>query len=331
MGLTNADYDSLMRTYDERQARDAEDQARRIRHAEAEIPRLREIRAEISDLGYEAALGRVESSESSSKKDSSEDLSRRIKALMEERASLLKKNGLPADYLEMRYVCPDCKDTGYIGGERCHCFRQAAIDLVYQQSHIEEHLGNKSFRDFSLDFYSDSHKDGDVSSPRDAAKRALEIMKHFASSVPQKPESILLYGETGTGKTLLTNCAARSLLNRGVSVIYFTAFQFFDIAEKKVFDHDHSIDGDYDNIFSCEVLIIDDLGTEMKNSFTASQCFQIVNERLLRGLSTIITTNLSLPELREVYGERVFSRIAGNYTLIKLFGDDVRLQKKLNN
>ena len=327
MSLTNEQYDSLMRNYEARRAIDTDRMEAHIREVEAKIPRIREIRREISDAAYEAAKMRLENPSSD---HSYEDaLSSRLNDLILERSSLLEKAGYPKDYMEMQYHCPDCKDTGFIGNERCHCFRQAAIDLVYRQSHITEELENQSFNDFTLDFYSDQKDAKEGRSPREAAGRALSLMKGFSRDFKVLGGNALLYGDTGTGKTFLTNCCARSLLDQGISVIYFTAFQFFQLLEKHVFDHNHTMDEDYDNIFSCDVLIIDDLGTEMQNKFTTAQMFQVINERLIRRHSTIITTNLTLGELRDRYGERVLSRITSNYTLIKLFGQDIRLRKSL--
>jgi DNA replication protein DnaC len=335
MSLSNEQFDALMRSYENQRAIDIDQMEAHVREVEARIPRIREIRKEISDAAYKAAKERLmnpsagDASDGNASDASDQMLSRRLKALTEERTALLKKYGYPEDYMEIKYRCPDCRDTGFIGNQRCHCFRQAAIRIVYRQSHIMELLETQSFDDFSLDFYSDRKSEREGTSPKEAASRALTLMKKFSKDFKTCGGNVFLYGETGTGKTFLTNCSARALLDQGISVIYFTAFQFFQLLEKHVFDHDHTLDEDYDNIFSCEVLIIDDLGTEMKNSFTTAQMFQVINERLIRRRSTIITTNLSLGDLRDRYGERVLSRITSNYTLIKLFGKDVRLQKSL--
>lgn len=141
----------------------------------------------------------------------------------------------------------------------------------------------------------------------------------------------MLYGDTGTGKTFLSNCIAKSLLDQCFSVIYFTAFELFDIFEKNVFDRASDVSEIHHQIFDCDLLIIDDLGTEFSNSFTTSQLFLCLNERLLAGKSTVISTNLSMKQIAEMYSERTFSRISSNYTLLKFFGDDIRIKKKVTS
>ena len=128
--------------------------------------------------------------------------------------------------------------------------------------------------------------------------------------------------------TFLSNCVAKSLLDQGRSVIYFTAFQIFDILSKGIFEKDSDAISAHQNIFDCDLLIIDDLGTELVNSFTTSQLFLCVNERILRQKSTIISTNLSMNQMVDVYSERTLSRISSNYSIIKLFGDDIRIKKR---
>ena len=142
--------------------------------------------------------------------------------------------------------------------------------------------------------------------------------------------NLYFFGDTGIGKTFLSNCIAKELLDSGHSVIYFTAFQLFDILSKGVFEKDADAIATHQNIFDCDLLIIDDLGTELSNSFTSSQLFLCLNERILRQKSTIISTNLNMNQVADIYSERVLSRITNNYTIIKLFGEDIRNKKRIH-
>ena len=241
----------------------------------------------------------------------------------------MQEHGLTSDYLKPVYHCPDCKDTGYVNGRRCHCFEQAAINLVYTQSNLKEILERENFSTFSFDYYSADDINpatghSSLETARDAVAKCHDFIDHFDSTF----SNLYLYGDTGIGKTFLSNCIAKELLDRGHSVIYFTAFQLFDILSKGVFKRDEEALLSHRNIFDCDLLIIDDLGTELSNSFTTSQLFLCINERILRQKSTIISTNLGMNQLADIYSERVLSRISSNYTLLKLFGADIRILKR---
>ena len=304
MALTNAQYDEIMRGYDKRQLRNKYIHDKRIEEAYRKAPRLREIDSEIASASVRQAYRLMDGDE-----NALAALRLAIEDYKEERAALLSTLGYPLDYFEPIYTCPDCHDTGYIDGQKCHCFKQAIINTVYSQSNIREILSRENFSTLSFDYYSDEQKNPATGlSALATAKLAVTNCHEFIDNFENKPKNIFFYGNTGVGKTFLSNCIAKELLDAGYSVIYFTAFQLFD----------------------CDLLIIDDLGTELSNSFTTSQLFLCVNERILRQKSTIISTNLNLEQIAEIYSERTLSRISSNYSFIKLFGDDIRIKKRLS-
>ena len=159
--------------------------------------------------------------------------------------------------------------------------------------------------------------------------RAGEFSQAFVRNFGSSFENLFFYGDTGVGKTFLSHCIARELIEQSFCVIYFTAFDLFDLFARYTFSSSEEAKDAHANIFDCDLLIIDDLGTELTNSFVSSQLFLCINERILRKKSTIISTNLPLDRFMETYSERTFSRISSNYTIIKLFGNDIRIQKKL--
>lgn len=324
MPLSNAQYDEIMRAYEARQIKNKHITDVRTAQAYRRAPRLKEIDTAIAETSIQQAKKLFDGDNTALS-----DLKKLLADYRIERRQLLTQLGLPPDYLAPVYTCLDCKDTGYINGKQCHCFKQAVIDTVYAQSNLRTILEHENFTEFSLSYYSkDTRNPATGLSAYETALRALEECRHFIDTFEQKPNNLFFYGDTGVGKTFLSNCAAKELLDKGYSVIYFTAFQLFDILSKGVFDKDADAIAAHQNIFDCDLLIIDDLGTELTNAFTTSQLFLCVNERILRQKSTIISTNLNMGQLADIYSERTLSRISSNYTVLKLFGDDIRIQKR---
>lgn len=324
MALNNSQFDEIMRGYDARQIHNKHILDERIHNAYIKEPRLREIDRSISRCSVDAArklLGGDASAMAQLKLEMSK--------YKKEKEQLLLSLGYDLDYFEPIYDCPDCKDTGYIGGKHCHCLKQAIINKTYTQSNIREILQRENFSKFSFDYYSKEliHPSTGLSA-YDTAKNAVKACQNFIEDFDNKPKNLLFFGDTGVGKTFLSNCVAKELLDKGNSVIYFTAFQLFDILSKGVFEKDADAIAAHQNIFDCDLLIIDDLGTELSNRFTTSQLFLCINERILRQKSTIISTNLNMNQIRDVYSERILSRLTSNYNIIKLFGDDIRIRKR---
>ena len=326
MPLTNTQYDTILRQYQEKQIRNKRLQDSRIREAYARLPRLAEIDSDIASLSLKKARILLSGSQ-----EPDFDLNSAIRSLGEERRALLLSHGYPEDYLELPCDCPKCRDTGYIGNQKCSCFRKAETDLLYTQSNLQDILEEENFDHFRLDYYSEEMVNPSSGrSSRETAALALRCSKEFVQNFSEAFENLYFYGDTGVGKTFLSHCIARELIEAGFGVIYFTAFDLFDLLEKYKFASSEEIREAHAHIFDCDLLIIDDLGTELTNSFVASQLFLCINERILQKKSTILSTNLSLNQFQETYSERTFSRILSHYKMIRLFGNDIRIQKQLS-
>jgi DNA replication protein DnaC len=255
--------------------------------------------------------------------------------LRTERGKALAAAGFAPDELTMRPECPDCGDTGYIDGGKCHCFRREEIRLLYAQSNLDAVLERENFGTFSLSVYDSVEVHPKLATTVAAyMEKVLLRCRRFADSFGTKPENLLFTGSTGVGKTFLTHCIAKALIDTCHSVIYLTAHELFDIFSKNTFDSGNDIDAKEEmrnrvsHILECDLLIIDDLGTELSNSFTVSQLFYCLNDRLISGRGTIISTNLSANMLRDVYTERISSRITNAFDIIPLYGDDIRLKMR---
>lgn len=326
MPLKNSQYDAILRIYQDIQLNNKHRQDDCIQKAYQMIPSLLEIDQKISSLCVNRARKLLSGDDSALK-----DLKEQIALLSAERTKLLTDHGLPSDYLDLHYTCSDCKDTGFIGNEKCHCFKQKEIDLLYMQSNIREILKSENFSSFSYQYYSSDIIDPETGlSALETAKEVFAKCKSFLFSFDSQPGNLFFYGDTGVGKTFLSHCIAKWLIDRSHSVIYFSAFQLFDLFAKYTFSKAEEAMEFYPYVFDCDLLIIDDLGTELTNTFVSTQLFLCINERLSRKKSTVISTNLPINRFSDTYSERVFSRITTNYTMCKLIGDDIRVQKKLS-
>ena len=323
MALNNSQYDEIFRSYDAKQLKAQHQLEERTKAAYERSPELKALDASIAEISVASARRLLDGDSSALT-----ELKAELKNLRTRKKALMKELSLPENYFEPVYECPDCKDTGYIDGKPCHCFKQQAIDLIYTQSNIKDILARENFSTLSLDYYSDSNINPATGLTSLAtAKAAVARCHEFVDQFDTTFANLYFFGDTGIGKTFLSNCIAKELLDSGHSVIYFTAFQLFDILSKGVFEDAIAT---HQNIFDCDLLIIDDLGTELSNSFTTSQLFLCLNERILRQKSTIISTNLNMNQVADIYSERVLSRISNSYTIIKLFGDDIRLKKRIH-
>jgi len=291
----------------------------------ARVPRFKEIENKLSAQG--AQLGKMALSGGSFAQQLKE-LQQRNLALQKEQEDMLRQLGLPANYLEPPYYCPLCEDTGYVDGKRCECLSSLLRMEASKALPAPDHLSDYSFEAFKLDYYP-AQGDGAVS-PRQQMQAILNKCRVFAESFPCGGESLLFLGRTGLGKTHLSLAIANEVAKNGAAVAYASAQDLVDRAERAKFGRDNGGDAEFvQGALSCDLLILDDLGTEFSSQMAAATLFQVVNTRLLERRSTIISTNLSPQELQDRYSERLASRILCSYSALPFAGNDIRLQKAM--
>ena len=326
MILNNTQYEAIMREYSRKQNENRHILDARKEELSRRFPRLRHIQEEIAAAGAGAVRSAL-----SGNPDAGEKLKNQVAQLEAEEKTILLANGFPADYLKLPATCPLCGDTGYVDGKKCSCFKKAEMDLFYSQPALKEILKTENFNHFSFDCYSDTMRNEATGmTARETARAAYDTARRFVRDFDKKDENLFLYGDTGVGKTFLSHCIAHDLLASSHSVLYYTAYDFFRLLADRTFSQSGSADSGNEDLLDCDLLILDDLGTEVTNSFVSSQLFLVLNERLLSRRSTIISTNLPLQDFSDTYSERVLSRIASSYTMLKLIGRDIRIQKKLS-
>ena len=331
MSISNTQYQNIMFEYDQIRMKNQRILDNRYEELCIKIPKLKKIQDQI--IALSTAQARYELLHEEDADKSSADYAAKKRALVEQKKRLLVENGYPADYLLAIYNCPDCKDTGYIGNKPCHCLKQYEIRSLYRSSNLIDVLNTENFDTFNADYYDDKKINDNLSiSAKENILRVRKVCLDFVDNFDKVYDNLIFYGPTGVGKTFLTHCIAKKLLDTSHTVVYLTSLQLFDILEKNKFNkYDVSTSNEQISyILNCDLFIIDDLGTELVNSFTASQLYYFIEERHLKQKSTIISTNLSFQELRDRYSERIFSRFTGYYNFYMIIGDDIRIKKAIS-
>ena len=248
--------------------------------------------------------------------------------IQEEKRQLLTQMGLPQDCLDEKPACALCGDTGYRNGQVCRCLRQYYAREQQKELSRMLDLGSQSFDTFSLDWYSDRYDPDWGISPRKNMETVYDVCADYAHQFGKRPGNLLLFGAPGLGKTHLSAAIAREVSSKGWSVVYDTAGRIFQRFEAQKFTREEDAGDDVDRVLNCDLLILDDLGTEMTTAFVQSALYQIVNTRLMEKKSTILNTNLMPGEIARRYSPQLASRIEGEYQLLPFFGEDIRKLKK---
>ncbi|MBQ8140064.1 MAG: ATP-binding protein [Clostridia bacterium] len=248
---------------------------------------------------------------------------RENETLLAQRAEILSAYGYPADYTDVRYECDKCGDTGYVDTKMCSCMRRALVMAGYRSSGIYGLMKSQSFDNFSLDYYKDS-RDNLVS-----MTRIYDGLKKYASEFDENTyKNFLFIGNTGLGKTHLSTSVAVKVIERGFDVLYVSACGMISDFESKRFGGaSQQPSNDISRYYGADLLIIDDFGTELTNQFTVSCIYEVINSRMINTKSTIINTNLEKSEINARYGDRITSRLFGEYLPIIFRGKDIRQQK----
>ena len=296
------------------------------------FPEIQKIDDDITNVGLR--MMRIVISNSPDKEIQLNQYKDKLNALKLSKNNLLKMHNIPKNALEIQYECPLCEDTGFLkSGEKCNCFKQALINEYYKMSNISKNFKTQNFNTLDLSLFSDEIiPELNISSKQNILEISAICEMFVQNFTKENEENLLFYGDTGLGKTFMSNCIAKALLDKGFTVIYQTSFKMFEIIEEYKFHNiNNSISKEnYNNLFECDLLIIDDLGTELTNTFTVSELFMILNTRLLNKKKTIISTNFSLSKLAETYTERNSSRIFDKFTLVKFVGKDLRWESKFD-
>ena len=243
--------------------------------------------------------------------------------LQAQRRAILVKLGYPEDYTEVHYTCTDCSDTGFVGTKMCKCLKQLLITKNIQSSGMGNLIDQQSFDNFNIDVYKNQPE------IKARMERNLKIAKAFAENFARHHDNLLLIGTTGTGKTHVSTAIAKEVISQGFDVLYDSTQNILNDFERDKFKSGYNqTESASDKYLECDLLIIDDLGAEFITQFSVSSLYNLINTRQNKGLSTIISTNLTASELAGKYEGRIYSRIIGaDYTVLRFEGDDRRIMR----
>lgn len=287
------------------------------------VPRIEELEKEITKKNLDRIRNLVHYA-------NTENITREIEILEQERNNLLIKNNFPLDYLEMKYHCDICKDTGVDGTKICSCRKKIKIDQLFEKSEIEEILKTQNFDNFDLSLFRKDRQQGELISPYENMKLIKEDLFEYAKNFTDESQNLYLFGPVGTGKTFMLNCIANEVLKEGNSVVYLSESDLVNevLEFKYAFSETKSeLRPKFDSIFNSDLLIIDDLGSNPINENSKSAVFEVINKRLVKKLPVIISSNLTTEQLRNKYDTRIYSRIVGEYFSMYFYGNDIRMSK----
>ncbi len=334
--MDNQVYREILKKRDIKRQRKIDEAIIKKKKIYKDYPELEEIEREINMLALNITRSIVASDEIT-KQIEKENMKIKLDKLEEKRHKILKKIGITEKDLEPNFDCKVCNDTGMVTKDNitsyCNCFNQEVLNYTYRQSNILK-LADENFKTFDNCYYSskpNKEKYGIEKSPLENIEIIKNIAIEFCKNIKSENQKNLLFtGNTGLGKTFISNCIAKELIDKGLNVVYQTSPILMDqiIDYKFSYDKTESQKEKYNKIFNVDLLIIDDLGTETMNNNKFTELFNIINTRLLNNKKMVISTNLSLNDLYNRYDERILSRLIGNFIICKFIGEDIRLKKK---
>lgn len=289
-----------------------------------QYPRLNEIDRSLNSLGIDLAKSIFAQPEKASQLK--ETFEKQAQTLLLEKETLLLTNGYPENYLTPSFSCSICEDTGKVDEKRCHCFDHRLKSAAFEEINALSHLSLCSFANFSLDFYPDAPDPKTKISPRTRMEQNFSYCQNYVKHFSPNSSSVLMIGQTGLGKTHLSLSIAREIIEAGYGVVYGSAPNLISKIEHEKFEQNkNSLETDTLKMLQhCDLLVLDDLGTEFQTKFTTAAIYDLLNTRLNLSLPTIVSTNLSLKELEDAYSPRILSRITGLYDILFFMGRDIR-------
>ena len=295
-----------------------------FREIEKNIPEFSFINSQLAQTGKEIVAVMREGKDVAEKMEKLRQSNLEAQKMIKR---LLLENGYPEDYLELKYNCEKCCDTGFVGGYKCSCLKDLMASMAMEDMNGNSQIKLCDFNTFSLSMYRGKDAEQTLTF-RDTMSRILDYCRRYADSFTTDSGNILMFGGTGLGKTHLSLSIAKEVLKKGYSVLYDSSLNYLNKIEKEQFGRGEEGADTLACLLDTDLLILDDLGTEYDKPFYASTLYTIINTRMNKELPTIISTNLNYKKLMEKYDERLVSRLYASYTNLQFVGKDIRILKR---
>jgi DNA replication protein DnaC len=315
------------RILEQRRQNSAIEAEARAQEIKQKLPEINEIQGKLSRVGLE--ISKLFFYKGNSEEKVAE-LKAKSKELVAQRSAILVKNGFSENAMQQEHICPVCEDKGFINGRLCACHKQLLKDIMRDKLLKLAPLEHCTFDNFDLDNYKSEPLENSVN-PRVRAQRIFDASRRYAQNFSLNSKNLIFLGKTGLGKTHLSLAIANVVINKGYYVCYGTSQNICEDLRAEMFGRDSKLTYTLEDTLGCDLLIIDDLGTEIDNQYNIASLYNIINSRILSGRPTIISTNYDFNELLAKYDQRITSRISGEYTQLQLFGEDIRIKSKNKN
>lgn len=319
----------ILAMYDSIRDEEAKKLKERIAEIENKYPEIIDIDNKVKQLSLQMSLAILRSNDGNK---TLEEYKNKIMDLRAQKYEMLVSKGYDTEYLNLHYRCNKCKDTGYINGNvKCSCYKPKLISLYYDNSSLKDIVKEKNFSKFNLSLFS-THKGEEKYSPRKNMENIYGyILNNYIKNFDSIDTNLLFYGSPGSGKSYLSYCIAKELLDLGHLVVYKTSDELIRDLREVRFNNNTNLE---DLLINCDLLIIDDLGAEQRNDFSITELFNLLNKKLLHKKKMLISTNISLGYFSKLYSERIYSRLIGDFKLFKFYSEDIRIElnlKKMKN
>ncbi len=315
--------DRIIEEYEKLRRENERRRDERVAKVYEKCPEIKEIDEKMYSLGQNTLRQILANPD---KEGLKEELHKKYEILRQTRSEILTKNNIPLDFDKIRYRCGKCNDSGYIEGTgRCSCFNQRVLDCLYEQSNMQENFKTQNFDSFNMSYYSDKIYEKYGKSPKENMENIKAFCEKYIENFANTTKSLCFYGDTGLGKTFMSSCIAKCLIDRGFTVLYIRASKLFKLLEDEKFGRNLE---KVEELYECDMLVIDDLGTEPEGKNNPAYILELINERLMKNKKVIINTNLNFAGIEKNYTKRFSSRLIESFNVLLFFGKDIR--QKIN-